>query len=358
MNRISSYKFIVGFTIACSVVNTGMIAFAQEKKKSPNSRTLTIVKPQDKQGNVNQAADLQTIVNRAAEAARRKFPKLKADELAISLIDVTNGANRAASYCGQAAIYPASVVKMFYMVAAHRQMQDGTLKDSPEVRRAMRDMIVDSSNDATHYILDAVTNTSSGVELSDDEMRAWAIRRNAVNKYFAAQGFTNINVNQKPWCEAPYGRDKVFVSNADASFLSREANVAKNNRNMLTTDATARLLSDIATGKAVSVERSREMMDLMRRDFTGKTTDNDDQAHGFTALALTGEKYKNVKLWSKAGWTSTTRHDAAYIETPDGRKFVLVTFTVNHANERDIIPTVAGEVMKDSDDQSRSQKPE
>lgn len=343
MNHTSSIKLIIGFVaVCCVIISTHTIAFAQKKQNSSNARTLTITKPQ---GKVNQAADLQTIVNRAAETARRKFPKLKADELAISIIDVTNNANRAASYRGEAAIYPASVVKMFYMVAAHRQMQDGTLKDTPEVRRAMRDMIVDSSNDATHYILDAVTNTSSGVELSDDEMKAWTERRNAVNRFFAAQGFTNINANQKPWCEAPYGRDKVFVNNAGASFLSPAANVQKNNRNMLTTDATARLLADIATGKAINSERSTQMMDLMRRDFTGTTADKDDQAHGFTALALTGEKYKNVKLWSKAGWTSTTRHDAAYIETPDGRKFVLVIFTVNHANERDIIPTIAGVVL-------------
>ncbi len=52
-----------------------------------------------------------------------------------------------------------------------------------------------------------------------------------------------------------------------------------------------------------------------------------------------------MRLWSKAGWTSTTRHDAAYIEMPDGAKFVLVTFTVDHANERQIIPTVARTVI-------------
>jgi len=53
-----------------------------------------------------------------------------------------------------------------------------------------------------------------------------------------------------------------------------------------------------------------------------------------------------VKLWSKAGWTSTTRHDAAYLEMPDGSKFVLVTFTTDHANDRDIIPTVARAVIE------------
>ena len=50
-------------------------------------------------------------------------------------------------------------------------------------------------------------------------------------------------------------------------------------------------------------------------------------------------------MWSKAGWTSTTRHDVAYVEMPDGGKFVLATFTSNHSNEREIIPTVARVVI-------------
>ena len=37
--------------------------------------------------------------------------------------------------------------------------------------------------------------------------------------------------------------------------------------------------------------------------------------------------------------------DAAYVELPNGLKFVLVTFTTDHANEREIIPTVARVVI-------------
>jgi len=85
------------------------------------------------------------------------------------------------------------------------------------------------------------------------------------------------------------------------------------------------------------------MMELLKRDFAGTSKDNDDQGHGFTGIALQG--MSGAKLWSKAGWTSTTRHDAAYIELPNGAKFVLVTFTTDHANEREIIPTVARVVI-------------
>jgi Beta-lactamase enzyme family len=101
-------------------------------------------------------------------------------------------------------------------------------------------------------------------------------------------------------------------------------------------------LSEIASGRAVSPERSRLMMDLLKRDFAGESKNPDDQAHGFTGIALS----PGMRLWSKAGWTSETRHDAAYIELPNGRRFVLVTFTVGHASERDIIPSVARAVLE------------
>jgi hypothetical protein len=86
------------------------------------------------------------------------------------------------------------------------------------------------------------------------------------------------------------------------------------------------------------------MLELLKRDFAGTSEDPDDQAHGFTGIALE----QGTRLWSKAGWTSTARHDAAYIELPDGRRLVLVTFTTDFAKERDIIPTVASEVIRAS----------
>lgn len=311
---------------------------AAQSVKPPEAAQNSLVK-------MNRDARLQTLVERAVKEARAKSPTLKDEELAVTLIDLTNASatngSSAASYRGDVAIYPASVVKMFYMVAAHRQLQDGKLKLTPELERAMRDMIIESSNDATHYMVDALSDTTAGLELSEKEMQTWSYKRNAVNRFFAALGYDNINVAQKTWCESPYGRERAFVNDKAQSRVRG----ATNNRNALTTDATARLLAEIASGRAVSGERSKMMMDLMRRDFAGTTKDADDQAHGFTGLALTDEKYKAVKLWSKAGWTSTTRHDAAYLEMPNNKKFVLVTFTVNHANEREIIPTIARVVL-------------
>ena len=283
------------------------------------------------------SAALQKAVDAAARVVLEKFGEkgLKEKNLAITVIDLTDARSPAqASFRGAEPIYPASVVKLFYLAAAHRWLEDGRLRESEELRRGLRDMIVDSSNDATHYIVDALSGTSNGAELSEPEMKKWAARRSAVNRYFAAQGYTigpaGINVVQKPWCEGPYGRERVFLG--------------KNyeNRNKLTTDATARLLFEIVTGQAVTPARSAAMLELMKRDFAGKSDDPDDQAHGFTGIALE----PGTRYWSKAGWTSTTRHDAAYLELPGGRRLIIVTFTTDTAKERMIIPTVAQALIK------------
>ncbi|HWW77286.1 MAG TPA: serine hydrolase [Pyrinomonadaceae bacterium] len=282
-------------------------------------------------------ARLQGVLDAAVRVALERFKEKGFAEknLAVTLIDVTDAARpRRASFRGAEPIYPASVVKLFYLAAAHRWMEDGRLKETEEFDRGLRDMIVESSNDATAYVLDSLTGVSSGPELPPEELKKWAEARNAVNRYFATLGYTvgpgGVNVNQKPWCEGPYGRERQFLG---PKF---------ENRNKLTTDATARLLSDIAAGRAVTPARSKQMMELLKRDFSGKSDDPDDQAHGFTGLALDA----GTRLWSKAGWTSTARHDAAYIELPGGRRLVLVTFTTDFAKERDIIPTIAREVIR------------
>src|SRR5712692_7151911 len=282
----------------------------------------------------SRVASLQDLVNEAAHTALTKFAdkKLTEAQLSITLIDLRDAQHPVtASFRGNERVYPASVVKLFYLVAVHRWLEDKRVKQTDELKRAVRDMIVDSSNEATQYVLDVLTQTTGGYELPPKEMERWQNKRNVVNRYYAALGFTNINVNQKTFCEDAYGREKV----------SRGPN--GENRNKLTTDATARLLSEIVTGRAVTAARSVQMMDLLKRDFAGASKDNDDQGHGFTGIALRG--MTDAKLWSKAGWTSTTRHDAAYIELPNGAKFVLVTFTTDHANEREIIPTVARVVI-------------
>ena len=281
-----------------------------------------------------QETSLQDLVNRAAKTTIDRFAdkKLREDQLSITLIDMRDPKRpETASFRGNERVYPASVVKLFYLVAAHRWLEDKQIELTPELTRALRDMIVDSSNEATQYVVDVLTHTTSGYELPPKEMEEWQYKRNAINRYFTSMGYTNINVNQKTFCEDAYGRESV------------SRGPKGENRNKLTTDATARLMMEIVTGKVANAARTTAMMELLKRDYTRQTSDTDDQGRGFTGMALQGRE--GFRIWSKAGWTSTTRHDVAYIETPAGVKFVLATFTSNHSTDREIIPAVAQVVI-------------
>jgi hypothetical protein len=87
----------------------------------------------------------------------------------------------------------------------------------------------------------------------------------------------------------------------------------------------------------VSETRSDAMLSLRQRD---PSNTKDSQAR-FTFRELPA----GSRLYSKAGWTSTARHDAAYVEFADGSKFVLVIFTTGQATNREILPFVARRII-------------
>lgn len=271
-------------------------------------------------------------MNKAIDQVLQQFEglSLRADQLAVTLVDLNDTQRpERASYRGTERIYPASVVKSFYLKAVHRWLEDGKLADTEELRRAMHDMIVHSYNEPTGYVLDLLTGTTSGPELSPAEFAVWFEKRNAVNRYFASLGYEKINLNRKTWCEGPYGREKQLANQPPPD-----------HRNWLTTDATARLFTEMVTGRAVTPERSRQMQELHAR--SPFDPEADVQSRDYTGAVLP----PGSKLWSKAGWMSEVRHDAAYVELPTGEKFILVTFTVGHSKEKEIIPTVAKVVIE------------
>jgi beta-lactamase class A len=283
--------------------------------------------------------DLQRLVDRAVTSTLERFAsapkKLLTNQLAVSLVDLNQPNRSAASYRGDVPIYPASVIKLFYLAAAHRWLEDGRLEDTAELRRALNDMIVDSSNEATHYIIDLLTGTTSGPELPEPELDLWFEKRNAVTRYFASLGYTNVIANKKPWCEGPYGRE------------SQSIRRQKPSRNMLSTDDTARLLTEMVKGQCISPSRSAAMLELLKRD-PAKPLDSGgepSQDNAFTGLALRG--VPGARLWSKAGLTSQVRHDAAYVQLDNGSRFILVTYTEGHANERGIIQAVAQTILRE-----------
>jgi hypothetical protein len=301
-----------------------------------------------------QAAELQTLLEQVLEATWAEFPRLARNQVAatwivydppfpvntggaISATDFWQRRPRGASYRGVELIYPASIVKLFYLVAAHEWMEREMVPSTPEFERAIRDMIVDSSNDATGLVVDVLTGTTSGPELPPGPLETWQSQRNIVNRYLQTLQWPEletINVNQKTWCDGPYGRERLFLGNT------------YENRNLLTTEATARLLHSIVGGVAVTGARSQAMMALMKRSLDPRVlaADPENQVTGFLGAGLP----LIANLWSKAGLTSKVRHDAAYVELAEYPPFQLVVFTEGeiNSNNEDILPFITRTLLK------------
>ena len=262
-------------------------------------------------------------LRRAAEATLKAYPKLKAEDLAITLVDVSKPEVIArGDVQGDAPFYPASVIKLFFMadVFATKKERVG------DVDRALREMISVSDNDATAYLVDILAGTVPGPPLEGRALRKYIGKRRDINQRFQRIGYAdNVSAMMKPWSFGPYGVDlQVLGEN-------------RVNRNKLTANATASLLLWIVSRRAPGAS---EMMKLLERPLA-PPRDDENQVKEFIGEALPA----GSRLWSKAGWTSEVRHDAAYVELPDGRKFILVIFTRGIADDVTIVPAVAKNVL-------------
>jgi len=235
---------------------------------------------------------------------------------------------RGFEYRGKQAIAPAHLVTLFYLVAIYEWLETGMALPSPELERAIGDMIRDRNPDATSLVLDVLTGTTSGPEFSGGPFETWKSQRNIVNRYFQSLGWPEleaINLNQKNWSHGAYGRDRLFLG------------PQLENQNRLTTNATARLLHSIIGGVAVSSKASQDMMALMRRELDP----NQDSILGFLGQGLP----PTAALWSKSGLMGTLRHESAYVEMGDTlRPYLLVIFTEQSQNPH-LLPFISQQVV-------------
>jgi hypothetical protein len=243
---------------------------------------------------------------------------------------------RGASWNGNRLCYPASVVKLVYLVAAEAWLQRSLIEDDPELRRALEAMIRDSSNDATGLVVDLLSGTTSGPSLPPERFARWTQQRRLVNDWLSSLGWPELagcNACQKTWEDGPYGRENDFYG------------VARDNRNSLSTEATARLIHAVVRDGVVSPPACARMRTLLRRslDPLDRQADPLNQVDGF----LGGGLPETARLWSKAGWMSQARHDAAYIELDGRAPVVLVAFSEGAAaaDDETLLPAISRRLL-------------
>ena len=224
--------------------------------------------------------------------------------------------------------YPCSLVKVFHLVAAQAALTEGRLTEHEELDRAMRDMILWSSNSATNYIIDLLTGTTGDTLLQGEALADWCERRREINRFFAGLGWSElvgINLDQKLMDDLRYGREKIGL---DLSPIGH---------NRLTPIAMARLMSEIFYGSSLLPEaRLKRVRDHLIRD-----QESPDRARGAYQLLgyLGGGLPDGSRIWSKAGRTrwlgdaraEFRRHDTMRAILPGGEDFILTVFTQGEA---------------------------
>jgi len=283
-------------------------------------------------------AELAILLNRLEQEGR---PGLH-NSISISWIRYDSPNPKASSGVGagweeKKPLYPASVVKLIYAIATEVWLQKDLLPDSTELRIALKDMIADSSNDATGLIIDLLSGTTSGPSLVGERWQAWQEQRQLVNKWLQSLRWPElerVNCCQKTWSDAPYGRERDFYKSGNI------------NRNVLSTEATARMMEGVMTDTLISPPACRRTKKLLSRSLDAKQRkkDPENQIDGFLGEGLP----IGTRLWSKAGWMSQVRNDVAWLCQPDGNPMLLVVFTHGRqrANDSFLLPALASKLFK------------
>ncbi len=255
---------------------------------------------------------------------------LTAEGLSIAVIDLGSdgrtGPYPAGGYRADESSYPCSVVKLCFLSYYEAQKEAGRLADNPELVRAVHDMITVSSNDATGLVVDSITGTTSGPEIADAvEWASWKRRREAVNDYYRGRGYTNLNADQKTFCEDAYGREQAFRDGG-------------RNRNRMSAAEAARIFKEIARGEVAGSRLTDEMLRLLSRDVEAEKALEDTELED-ARLAGRGLP-KGTRLWAKSGDAYDYHHLVGLMALPDGREVVLAVFTKGVKEVPGIIPRV------------------
>ncbi len=300
--------------------------------------------------NFQHSQELQSIVDEVVSLAQSK--KLPTKDLSVSLIDVHS--RKFAEYQQDKLRYPASVVKLFWMVALYGQFEAGLWPNPKIFTDDLYKMIGNSDNEASSRILDAITDTTSGQKLSKKEYQTWLDKRYSVNLYFQQAGYQEIDISQKTF-PIPY----LGYSRPQGRELQMRKDPKNPIRNKISTQQAARLMYELVTGRSIAPKYSENMVNyFLLRDLTPEAWKNIDSNFAFNPIrAFFGESLPtDVYFASKAGWTSQTRQEVAFISNSDGKvAYILAVFAEDSAYARDqkIFPEISRLVYQRQIDRDR-----
>ena len=265
--------------------------------------------------------ELQAFLNGAMADFLEHDAKLRAAKVRVALIDLAHGEPpRLADYHGTTPIYPASVVKFVYLMAAYRWQEEGRLRIEGGFDQELSEMIRQSSNQATRKVFARLTETAPGPELPPEAYRDFRARRHAVKRWLVSLGIEDLH------CVNPtydgngdlFGRDRQFIN--DPSVPGGLKGSAPN-RQAMTAIGTAKLLALLATDRALTPADSAVVRARMRRD-------PKEQRHLAARIAGGAARVGGLEVYAKSGTWGPIYADAGIVrQVASGRQMVIVVFT-------------------------------
>ena len=272
---------------------------------------------------IQPSASLQEFLDGAVAELSAADPKLRRTEVGIAILDLTDRDQpRLAHFHGDRPIYPASVVKFVYLMAAYAWKEQGRLTIDPALDTELTAMIRQSSNQATRKVFARLTETEPGPELGPEPYQDFCERRFAVKRWLASLGIDDLH------CVNPtydgngdlFGRDRQFLRDRTLGGVLKGRGEEFPNRQAMTAIGTVKLLALLATDRALTREDSSAVRGRMRRDPI-------EQPHLMARIAGGAKRIPGLEVYAKSGTWGPIYADAGIVRDPSGRDLVIAVFT-------------------------------
>ena len=290
-------------------------------------------------------ATLQADLDRAIDRLVAADSSLSEASLRVAVIDLdAQGGPRIAHRHGNTPVYPASVVKFVYLMAAYAWVDQGRLEIDPDFDRALRGMIYASSNKATQTVVRRLTDTKAGPALSPEAYREFRDTRLSVNRWLAEIGIDDLHCMHPTYDGGGdlHGRDRQLLTDSSIEGGLPSGSGEFSNRQAMTAVETAKLLGLLATNRALSVGSSAEVRRRM---------DRDPAKQRYLAHRIAGGAKRcaeSMTVESKTGTFGRIIADAGIVRERAGKELVVVVFIDSSPRYRGSFIADLSEAMTES----------
>ncbi len=271
---------------------------------------------------IQPSPQLQAFLDQAVKQLLARDVRARKAKLGVALIDLNQGRPpRLAHWNGETQIYPASVVKFVYLMAAYAWQEQGKLQIDNVLDRQLTQMIYHSSNKATQRVVARLTKTQPGPALPDQYYLQFRERRLAVKRWLKSLGVVGIHSIHPTYDGGGdlFGREIQLLQDDSIAGGLESRDGKFHNRQAMSAVATAKLLALLATDRALTPEHSAEVRLRMRRDPA-------KQPYLIQRIAGGAIGAKGVEVYSKTGTWGPIFADAGIVRHRSGRQLVLAVF--------------------------------